>query len=137
MTIGDYEQLVRLWTRAGLPFRSRGRDSKQAMKAQMNAGQVFFLGAFEDHHLLGAVVASWDGRKGWINRLAVDPEYRRRGIARTLVAEAETLLRERGARVFSALVEDSNEASRRLLKRCGYEEIEEIRYFSKRDSKEA
>ena len=138
MTVGDYDQLVRLWRKAGLPFRPRGRDSGKSIEAQMTGNPDFFLGVFEDSCLIGTVMASCDGRKGWLNRLAVDPEHRRRGIAKALINEAEKNLRERGIRVFSVdrSIKDSNESSKNLFKKSGYEELKDIKYFTKRDSEE-
>jgi ribosomal protein S18 acetylase RimI-like enzyme len=136
LTINDYEELTRLWLKAKLPFKPKGRDSKKAIERQMQANPEFFLGAFEGDHLVGSVIVSCDMRKGWINRLAVDPCYRHRGIARALVAEAEKTLRKRGVRIFCALVEDNNKESKELFRKCGYVEHHDILYFSKRDSNE-
>jgi len=136
LTIKEYDQMVQLWKNCGLPFRPRGRDSKKAIEAQMEADPRFFLGAFEDSHLVGTVIISCDGRKGWINRLAVDPGHRRKGIAKALITEAEKVLRERGIRVFCVLIEDSNESSRNLFKSSGYIELKGVKYFSKRDSEQ-
>jgi ribosomal protein S18 acetylase RimI-like enzyme len=59
-----------------------------------------------DHDLLvGSIIGGWDGWRGNVYRLAVLPSYRRRGIARALVAAAEERLAARGARRVSALVE--------------------------------
>ncbi|MBS7607732.1 MAG: GNAT family N-acetyltransferase [Candidatus Bathyarchaeia archaeon] len=134
LRVDDYPELVRLWTRAGLPFKPKGRDNPEAIAKQMEENPDFFIGAFENGKLIGAVIASSDSRKGWINRLAVDPDYRRRGVARTLIAEAEKVLRQRGLKIFCALIEESNVASRELFKKCGYVEHRDILYFSKRDS---
>ena len=136
LAINDYEEIIKLWSRARLPYRPKGRDSKKAIVAEMKANPEFFLGAFWDNHLVGVVIISCDARKGWINRLAVDPDYRNRGIATALIAESEKMLRKRGFRIFCALIEDSNTASKELFKECGYVEHHDIVYFSKRDSDE-
>ncbi|MEM3616722.1 MAG: GNAT family N-acetyltransferase [Candidatus Bathyarchaeia archaeon] len=134
ITITHYEELVNLWLRAGLPFKPKGRDSREVIARQMSANPEFFLGAFENGRLVGAVIISSDGRKGWINRLAVDPDFRRRGVAKTLITEAERVLESHGLKIFCALIEDENEASKRLFRKCGYVEHRDIIYFSKRES---
>jgi len=136
LAINDYEEIIKLWSRARLPYKPKGRDSKEAIAGQMKANPEFFLGAFEDNRLVGMVIISCDMRKGWINRLAVDPDYRNRGIATALIAESEKILRKHGIRIFCALIEDYNAVSRELFKECGYVEHRDIIYFSKRDSNE-
>jgi ribosomal protein S18 acetylase RimI-like enzyme len=136
LNINDYQKLVSLWIRARLPFKPMGRDSPQSIAEQMETNPDFFLGAFENGKLIGAVIVSSDLRKGWINRLAVDPDYRQRGVAKALIAEAEKVLRRHGIRIFCALIEDSNIVSKELFKKCGYVEHRDIIYFSKRDSGE-
>jgi len=100
----------------------------------MVANPDFFLGAYEDDRLVGVVVATSDGRKGWINRLAVHPNFRRKGVAEALIKESEKTLRKYGLRIFCALIEDYNKSSMRLFKKCGYKEHRDIVYFSKRES---
>jgi len=136
LAINDYEEIIKLWSSARLPYKPKGRDSKEAIVAQMKANPEFFLGAFEDNCLVGMIIISCDMRKGWINRLAVDPDYRNRGIAMALIAESEKILRKHGIRIFCALIEDYNTISKELFKECGYVEHRDIIYFSKRDSNE-
>ena len=136
LAIGDYEAIASLWTKAKLPFKSHGRDSREAIAAEMAANPDFFVGAFETNCLIGVVVLSCDLRKGWINRLAVDPEYRRRGVARVLIAEAEKIFGNRGVKLFCALIEGDNFVSKQLFKHCGYAESKDVAYFSKRDSED-
>ena len=81
LTVNDYDKMVKLWEDSGLESRPKGRDSKKAIEAQMKANPEYFIGAFEGLRLIGTVIASDDGRKGWVNHLAVDPEHRRLGIA--------------------------------------------------------
>ena len=134
MTISDYDQIVALWQKAGLSYKPEGRDRKDTIRSQMAVNPDFFLGAFEGVRLLGVLVVSTDGRRGWINRLAVDPNCRRKGVAKALISEAERILREHGMRIFCALIEDTNSGSMQLFKDCGYRAHRDIVYFSKRDS---
>jgi ribosomal protein S18 acetylase RimI-like enzyme len=134
LTINNYEDMVKLWSRAKLPFKPNGRDSRKALATQMKANPDFFLGAFEGNRLIGTVIISCDMRKGWINRLAVDPEYRLRGVAQTLIAELEKILQKHGIKIVCALIEDDNAASKKLFKKLGYVEHRDIIYFSKRES---
>lgn len=48
-------------------------------------------------------MGGWDGWRGQMYRLAVDPAYRRRGVARQLVEAVETALRARGAKRITSL----------------------------------
>ncbi len=82
------------------------------------------------------MVLSCDGRKGWINRLTVEPDYRRRGIARVLIERSEAVLRDHGVRTFCAPIEEDNKASKSLFGECGYVEHNNIKCSSKRDSQE-
>jgi ribosomal protein S18 acetylase RimI-like enzyme len=134
LVLTDYGEMVGLWCLAGLPFKPRGRDSREHVAAQMRVEPDFFVGAFDGGRLVGVAVMSSDLRRGWINRLAVDPEVRRRGVAKALVLECERVLRVHGLRLFCALIENSNVASKKLFRSCGYVEHEDITYFSKRES---
>ncbi|MFQ6067986.1 MAG: GNAT family N-acetyltransferase [Candidatus Bathyarchaeia archaeon] len=137
LTIEDYEAIVELWKRAGLPFKPKGRDSKQMMKKQMRAFPEFFIGAFHEEKLVGVVIGSYEGRmKGWINRLAIDPQYRGRGIAKQLIKAVEKALKKRGAAIFCALIETPNKESLSLFQKMGYVAHRDILYITKRKSKD-
>ena len=133
LTVDDYDAILVLWQRAGLDtIRPQGRDSREAFADQLARGQVV-LGLEDAGRLVACVVITDDTRKGWINRLAVEPDYRRQGLAARLVAEAEKELRARGIQVFAALIENENATSLSLFQREGYK-TENIYYVSKRDS---
>jgi ribosomal protein S18 acetylase RimI-like enzyme len=132
LTVEDYNAVITLWQRAGLhSLRPQGRDSREAFADQLARGQVV-LGLEDEGKLVACVVITDDTRKGWINRLAVDPDYRRQGLAARLMAEAENDLRARGFHVLAALIESDNSASLSLFQRNGYK-THDIFYVSKRD----
>ena len=136
LTVDDYDAILALWQHAGLDtIRPQGRDSREAFADQLAHGQVV-LGLEDTGRLLACVVITDDTRKGWINRLAVDPDYRRQSLAARLIVEAEQALREKGIHVFAALIEHENVASLTLFQREGYK-THNIVYVSKRDGEDA
>jgi N-acetylglutamate synthase len=132
--LADYDQVVSLWTKAGLPLKPSGRDSRTRIGSQIGAPNIVFLVAEIGGLLAGTVLASHDGRKGWINRLAVKPEYRRLGVGARLVREAEARLEAAGMDVLACLIEEGNEASTGFFSRLGYERKPDIHYFVKKRS---
>ena len=79
------------------------------------------------------MVVTHDGRKGWINRLAVHPSHRRQGLGRALIRAAEASLREQGIEIFAALIEPGNDVSLAVFEAAGYQDWPGIHYVSKRD----
>jgi ribosomal protein S18 acetylase RimI-like enzyme len=71
------------------------------------------LVAERDGAIAGTLIAAWDGWRGNMYRLAVDPEHRRRGIGIALVRAGEQHLQRQGAYRITALVgyEDAQAAA--------------------------
>ena len=133
LTAEDYPAVRALWEAAGLHIRPVGRDAPEAFAAQIISGCQIVIGLEAGDRLVGAVLATTDSRRGWINRLAVHPDYRRRGLGLHLIAECERVLRdERGLHVLSAHIETWNEASLSLFQRAGYHVHDDVIYVSKR-----
>lgn len=95
------------------------------------------LGLEESGRLIGCVVATNDTRKGWINRLVVDPDHRRKGHARRLIRAAEDVLRRQGMTLLAAQIEDWNTESLALFEEEGYHVHRDVIYVSKRESDNA
>lgn len=131
MKIEDYDAVTALWQRAGLSFEPHGRDSRSAIAQQIKSSGHLMLVAEADGQIIGTVFGSHDGRKGWINRLAVAPRYRRQGLAQRLIKEAEDALAREGLIIVAALVEAHNGPSLELFRKLGYEERRDIIYFRK------
>lgn len=132
-TTSNYGRLLALWDAAGLSYRPNGRDSQVALAGQVEQGWLTILGVESGDDLIAAVLITHDGRKGWINRLAVHPDHRRQGIARRLITASEDLLHNKGIEVYAALIEPGNEASLALFSAAGYVDYEGIHYVTKRE----
>ncbi|UCD17808.1 MAG: GNAT family N-acetyltransferase [Candidatus Zixiibacteriota bacterium] len=134
LDLSDYDGLIRLWQICGLDHRPKGRDSREAMAGDFARAETCVLGMHDDNRLIGSIIGSSDGRKGWINRLAVDPDYRGRDLGGLLISACEDFLHGLGIRVIAALIEDENTPSMTAFAKAGYEAWENIVYFSKRPS---
>lgn len=132
--IDSYDKLIELWCKSKLPYRPEGRDSREEIRKQIEDDHCNIIGAFDGEKMIGSIIVSWNGRKGWINRLSVVPEYRRMGIARRLVEFGEEWLRGKGAMIICCQIEDWNRGSIAFFKKVGYKLHEDIYYLSKRDN---
>ncbi len=128
----DYDQMIDLWNEAGLDHRPAGRDRRDSIEREIAGGCSVFLVAEDGERMVGVVLGTHDGRKGWINRLAVSPAYRHRGIGAALVGAVEARLDDLGIGIITCLVEDWNEDSVRFFEALGYVEHRECIYYSKR-----
>ena len=72
--------------------------------------------------LVGSVIAAWDGWRGSVYRLAVDPAHRRVGLARRLLAEAEAHLRSVGGVRLCAIVVETEPEATGFWRTAGWEE---------------
>lgn len=120
----DLPALRDLWERCGLHPSSTDTDEKLAAMIAFCGG--LFLAAERDGVVVGSVMASWDGRRGWVNRLAVDPTARGAKLGDRLMAEAERRLRAIGCQKVNLLIEPDNAGVERFYRRLGYERDELI-----------
>jgi GNAT superfamily N-acetyltransferase len=128
----DLDAIIDVWRAAGLPSRPGGRDAPEAILAQIALPQCRFFGIRDGSgRLVGAVLANHEGRKGWVNRLAVRPEARRTGLARALLEACERWFDEEGILVVAALVEGYNEDSQALFEACAYDRDDSLVYYRK------
>jgi GNAT superfamily N-acetyltransferase len=136
LTIDDYDDILRVWADAGLEHRPIGRDSREMIAKEMQFPGACYFGYFDNGRMIGTAIANFDGRRGWINRLAVDPDCRGRGIGGELIREAEQFLRSVGAIVMTALIHELNSPSMTCFEKDGYLCQNEFKYFSKKKSME-
>ena len=86
----DHPKVVRLWRAAGLSISPSDRRD-EIERARRRVPELFVV-AESRGRLVGAVFGRFDGRRGWINHLAVAGRFRRRGVGRRLMLEVEARL---------------------------------------------
>lgn len=117
--LSDYDEIVKVWKESGLILRPG--DDFDGIRLKLRRDPDLFLVAEIRDEIVGVVMGAWDGRRGWINHLAVRPNHRRAGIGRALVGELERRLVRKGARKVNAQVYKSNAGSFDFFRSVGYE----------------
>ncbi|MCF7913083.1 MAG: GNAT family N-acetyltransferase [Candidatus Cloacimonetes bacterium] len=128
----DFDEIIGLWQAAGLSHRPLGRDKQENIERQMREENTHFIGRYINAELAAVAILSHNGRKGWINRLAVSPGYQHQKVATEMIAFCENWLLAQGIEIFAVLIEDDNEASLQLFAKNNYKSHKDIIYFTKR-----
>ena len=90
----DELEVVQLWKKV-FPESPLHNDPIRDIQRKLKIQPGLFLVAVNDHLLVGTSMAGYDGHRGWIYYLAVDPAYRRNGIGTALMKKVEGLLAQR------------------------------------------
>ena len=114
----DKTAVVQLWEDCGLvvPWNNPYRDIARKVKVQP---ELFLVGCM-DGCVIATVMAGYEGHRGWINYLAVKPEYRRQGMGRQIMQEAEACLRALGCPKINLQVRASNAGVIEFYRRIGF-----------------
>jgi ribosomal protein S18 acetylase RimI-like enzyme len=116
----DRSQLGHLWTEVFPDDPPRSAPDRM-INGLLAARPESLLVAEIDGALVGAVIAGWDGVRGWIYHLAVAPAHRRRGIATRLMRGAEATLRAVGCPKINLQVRATNQSVVAFYRALGYQ----------------
>ncbi len=126
----DSSAILGLWDQAGMLGYTR--EPERDISAVLAADAGAFLVAEAAGETVGVLMGSNDGRRGWINRLAIAPQHRARGIGRALVAEAERVMGAGGLPQANLLVFADNRDAQDFWERLGYSASAPVTLRSKR-----
>jgi ribosomal protein S18 acetylase RimI-like enzyme len=116
----QFGEVDALWQRA-FPEDPPYSRASIAIPAKLGVQRELFLVAIEGERVAGTIMAGYDGHRGWLYKLAVDPNARRCGIGTHLVRAAEARLAALGCIKINLQVRLSNEQVAAFWRRLGYE----------------
>jgi ribosomal protein S18 acetylase RimI-like enzyme len=114
----DIESVLDLWMRAGA--EPSHTDDVESLGILLTHDPSALIVAEADGAVVGTVIAGWDGWRGSIYRLAVDPAQRRLGVGNRLLREAEARLSRRATRL-QAIVVDTERLATSFWAASGWE----------------
>ena len=102
----DDEAVIGLWEACGLtrPWNDPLSDFNLALSTDGST----VLAARVGGEVVGTIMVGFDGHRGWVYYLAVDPDAQRSGLGRALMAAAEAWLVARGCPKIQLMVRQDN-----------------------------
>lgn len=130
----DEDAVVELWSRCGLlrPWNDPHKDIDRKRKEQR---ELFLVGTI-DKKIVASVMAGYEGHRGWINYLAVDPNHRRLGFGRDLMGAAEERLRNMGCPKINLQIRKDNHEAIAFYERLGYTNDSVVSYGKRLENDE-
>ena len=114
----DEPAVIALWEAAGLT-RS-WNDPRKDIERKRSVQRGWFLVGTHDGVVMASIMIGYEGHRGWINYLSVDPAHRNQGHARALMREAERLLAAAGCPKINLQIRTSNASVIAFYKAIGY-----------------
>ncbi len=129
MTIDDYDDAIALWKNAG-GIVLRPADSRHAIHAYLQRNPGLSFVALHGKLLIGTVMCGHDGRRGYLQDLAVHPDFRRTGIGRILTEKALNALKAVGIFKCHLFALRENEEAIEFWRDTGWFERKDIKMLS-------
>jgi ribosomal protein S18 acetylase RimI-like enzyme len=120
----DRDQLASLWRRT-FPEDPPHNEPSQVIDAKLKMDSLIFI-AEDGGAIVGAVMAGYDGHRGWLYAVAVDASARRNGIGSALVKEAIAALEQLGCIKVNLQVRSSNSSVVSFYESLGFKVEERI-----------
>ena len=115
----DRIQVVELW-RNVFGYETAHNEPNLAISKKIATNDGLFFVAVENTDIAGTIMAGYDGHRGWLYSVAVDPKIRLNGLGSSLVRHAEKALTDLGCMKVKLQLLATNEATATFYKSLGY-----------------
>ncbi len=78
-----YEEVIQIWRKAGISIGST--DTKEELQRMIHWNPNLFLIGKIDNKVIGVVMGGFDGRRGYVHHLAIDPDFQKKGYGKILM----------------------------------------------------
>ena len=101
-----YDDVMRLWRKAGIEVVSS--DTIDEVTRVFNRNPDLFLIGKIQERVMAVVMGAFDGRRGYVHHLAVDPDYQKRGFGKTIMDALVEQFRKMNIHKVHLFIEKSN-----------------------------
>jgi len=114
----DEQQVIDLWIKCDLVVSSN--NPKRDIQRKLKVDRDLFLVGILDEKVIATVMGGYEGHRGWINYLAVDPGFQGKGYGRLMMEAIEQRIRLKGCPKINLQVRATNKAVIQFYRSLGY-----------------
>jgi ribosomal protein S18 acetylase RimI-like enzyme len=123
MEIAEYREkyggeVIELWFKCKLVVPSN--NPRRDIERKVEVDRDLLLVGIINGKVVATVMGGYEGHRGWINYLAVDPEHRNNGYGRLIMREVEKRIRARGCPKINLQVRATNDGVIKFYQSLGY-----------------
>ena len=114
----DEDAVVELWKMCELtvPWNNPHKDIARKLRIQP---ELFLVGIL-DNSLIATVMGGYEGHRGWINYLAVHPDFQNKGYGKEIMDSVETGLLEMDCPKINLQIRTGNDTMARFYQKLGF-----------------
>ena len=129
MTIEDYDMVYDLWMQIkGFAIRSID-DSREGVDRFLKRNPTTSVVAIEDEKVVGAILCGHDGRRGCLYHVCVAPDYRLRGIGKSMVVFTMNALKKERISKVSLIAFTENDIGNAFWNDIGWTQRLDLNYY--------
>ncbi|WP_375754099.1 GNAT family N-acetyltransferase [Vibrio sp. HN007] len=129
MTISDYDQVIKLWSTTEAMLL-RDADSRESIERYLKLNPGLSYVAENSQTITGAILVGTDGRRGYVQHLAVHKSVRGNGIGKQLINRAIEALESNGISKTHLFVANDNINAQEFYQSLGWYPRDEVRMYS-------
>jgi ribosomal protein S18 acetylase RimI-like enzyme len=123
-----YDEVIQLWRNAGIGVGSS--DSKEELEKMLTRNpDLFLIGKIEDQ-IIAVAMGGFDGRRGYVHHLAVEPGYQKKGCGRAIIRALNEIFRQKGIHKIHLFIERRNKEVVDFYRNLGWEIREDLTMMS-------
>jgi len=119
MDISDYHEVMNLWSMTEAMLL-RDADSRENIRNYLSRNPGMSFVAFDNGKVIGAILVGTDGRRGYVQHLAISSSYRRQGIGAKLISRAVEALLDVGIAKTHLFVASENSNAKSFYEKLGW-----------------
>ncbi len=114
----DEKDVIELWFKCDLVLS--GSNPKRDIERKLKVDRDLFLVGNVNGKIIASVMGGYEGHRGCVSLLAVDPEYRRGGYGRSMMKAVEQRIKEKGCSRINLQVRSANKGVIAFYQAIGY-----------------